>query len=61
MIDIMLKDNVKARELNCKGEYIRKTITDEEVNSQERFMRESMENSQLIAINLERETVKQYV
>lgn len=61
MIDIMLKDNVKARELNCNGEYIRKTITDEEVNSQERFMRESMENSQLIAINLERETVKQYV
>ncbi|WP_243152466.1 hypothetical protein [Clostridium butyricum] len=57
----MLKDNVKARELNCNGEYIRKTITDEEVNSQERFMRESMENSQLIAINLERETVKQYV
>ncbi|MDK2828524.1 MAG: hypothetical protein PWP67_1329 [Clostridium butyricum] len=61
MIDIMLNDNVKARELNCNGEYIRKTITDEEVNSQERFMRESMENSQLIAINLERETVKQYV
>ena len=61
MIDIMLKDNVKARDLNSNGEYIRKTITDEEVNSQERFMRESMENSQLIAINLERETVKQYV
>ncbi|WP_394903199.1 hypothetical protein [Clostridium butyricum] len=61
MIDIMLNDNVKARELNCNGEYIRKTITDEEVNSQERFMRESMENSQLIAINLQRETVKQYV
>lgn len=61
MIDIMLNDNVKARELNCNGEYIRKIITDEEVNSQERFMRESMENSQLIAINLERETVKQYV
>ncbi|MDU6038082.1 MAG: hypothetical protein E6Y83_07025 [Clostridium butyricum] len=61
MIDIMLNDNVKARELNCNGEYIGKTITDEEVNSQERFMRESMENSQLIAINIERETVKQYV
>ena len=61
MIDIMLNDNVKARELNCNGEYIKKTITDEEVNSQERFMRESMENSQLIAINLQRETVKQYV
>ncbi|MGG7196531.1 hypothetical protein ACQPUI_07320 [Clostridium butyricum] len=44
MIDIMLNDNVKARELNCNGEYIGKTITDEEVNSQERFMRESMEN-----------------
>ena len=43
MLDIMLKDNVKARRMLRNGCYILKEKLDEEINTQEIFMQEAME------------------
>lgn len=42
IIDIILKDNVKSRELSCDGIYRYKIEGEYEINSQEVFMRESI-------------------
>ncbi|MBD5132550.1 MAG: polyphosphate kinase 1 [Clostridiales bacterium] len=39
MLQVMLADNVKARELNNRGEYKVREIIGEEVNSQEKFLK----------------------
>lgn len=44
MLDVMLADNVKARQMLSDGSYIPKQKEGEEVNTQEIFMREAIEN-----------------
>jgi len=47
MIDIELKDNVKARELKSDGSYVNKKTNTESINSQQFFMMESIEREKL--------------
>ncbi len=42
IVDIILKDNVKSRELSCDGIYRHKNIGEYKINSQEIFMEESI-------------------
>ena len=61
MIEIMLEDNVKARKLKSNGEYTKKAIIGEKINSQEKFIEESLENSKIFTALTQKEDIIQYV
>lgn len=47
MVEVMLKDNVKARELKNDGNYYKKETGENRVNSQEIFMKEAPKNDKI--------------
>ncbi|MGN0144948.1 MAG: polyphosphate kinase 1 [Clostridium sp.] len=61
MIEIILKDNVKARELKSNGEYTKKAIIGEKINSQENFITESLKNSEIFTVLIQKEEKVQYI
>lgn len=46
ILDVVLKDNVKARKLTAEGKYVRKNVGDAPVCAQEIFMQEAMQTGE---------------